>query len=85
MFEVLSYFEKGLVLVVVLTAPPIIAAVVSGVLVSLVQSLFQLQDQTLPFAIKLLSVGVTLYLTGRWIGVELLNLGSQTLQAIHSL
>ncbi|MDX1453130.1 MAG: type III secretion system export apparatus subunit SctS [Oleiphilaceae bacterium] len=82
MFELLSLFEKALVLVVVLTAPPILAAVISGMLVSVLQSLFQIQDQTLPFAIKLLSVGIALYLTGRWIGVELLNLSNLSLQAI---
>lgn len=85
MFELLSFFEKALVLVVMLTAPPILAAVVSGMVVSVVQSLFQIQDQTLPFAIKLLAVGITLYLTGRWIGVELLNLSNLTLQTIPGM
>lgn len=85
MFEVLSYFEKGLVLVVMLTAPPVLAAVISGTLVSFLQSVFQLQDQTLGFAVKLFSVGVTLYLTARWVGVELLKLSTQTLQTIPLL
>lgn len=85
MFEVLSLFEKALVLVVMLTAPPIIAAVVSGILVSFLQSVFQLQDQTLGFAVKLLAVGITLYLTGRWVGVELLRLATQALQSIPLL
>ena len=85
MFELLSFFEKALVLVVMLTAPPILAAVVSGMVVSVLQSLFQIQDQTLPFAIKLLAVGITLYLTGRWIGVELLNLSNLTLQTIPGM
>jgi type III secretion protein S len=85
MFEVLSFFEKGLVLVVVLTAPPLLAAVISGTLVSFLQSVFQLQDQTLGFAVKLLAVGVTLYMTGRWVGVELLKLCSQSLQFIPLL
>ena len=34
----------------------------------------QVQDQTLPFGIKLVAVGITLALTGRWIGVELIQL-----------
>ena len=67
-------FKQGMLLVVVLSAPPLIVAVVVGVLTSLVQALMQVQDQTLPFGIKLLAVGVTLALTGRWIGVELIQL-----------
>ena len=67
-------FKQGMLLVVVLSAPPLIVAVVVGVLTSLVQALMQVQDQTLPFGIKLVAVGVTLALTGRWIGVELIRL-----------
>jgi len=39
-----------------------------------VQAAMQLQDQTLPFCIKLVAVGLTLALTGRWVGVELMEL-----------
>ena len=71
-------FKQGMLLVVVLSAPPLIVAVVVGVLTSLVQALMQVQDQTLPFGIMLVAVGVTLALTGRWIGVELIQLVNLT-------
>ena len=70
----LTFFKDGMLLVVLLSAPPLIVAVVVGVLVSLVQALMQIQDQTLPFGAKLLAVGVTLLFTGRWIGVQLMEL-----------
>lgn len=70
----IQLFKQGMLLVVVLSAPPLIVAVVVGVLTSLVQALMQIQDQTLPFGIKLVAVGITLALTGRWIGVELMQL-----------
>jgi type III secretion protein S len=72
--DALTLFKEGMLLVVLLSAPPLIVAVVVGVLTSLVQALMQIQDQTLPFGIKLVSVGLTLLFTGRWIGVELLQL-----------
>lgn len=72
--EPIVLFKQGMLLVVVLSAPPLIVAVIVGVLTSLVQALMQIQDQTLPFGIKLVSVGVTLILTGRWIGIELIQL-----------
>ena len=75
-------FKQGMLLVVVLSAPPLIVAVVVGVLTSLVQALMQVQDQTLPFGIKLLAVGVTLALTGRWIGVELIQLINLTFDMV---
>ena len=75
-------FKQGMLLVVVLTAPPLMVAVVVGVLTSLVQALMQIQDQTLPFGIKLVAVGVTLIMTGRWIGVELIQLINLTFEMI---
>ena len=50
--EPIVLFKQGMLLVVVLSAPPLIVAVVVGVLTSLVQALMQVQDQTLPFGIK---------------------------------
>lgn len=71
--EALMLFKQGMLLVVVLTAPPLGVAVLVGVITSLVQALLQIQDQTLPFGVKLLAVGITLALTGRWIGLELIQ------------
>ncbi|MEM6050749.1 type III secretion system export apparatus subunit SctS [Erwinia sp. P7711] len=72
--DILTLFRQAMLLVVVLSAPPLIVAVIVGVVVSLLQAVMQLQDQTLPFAIKLVAVGVALALSGRWIGVELMEL-----------
>ncbi|AIB34643.1 MULTISPECIES: type III secretion system export apparatus subunit SctS [Pseudomonas] len=80
--EPIVLFKQGMLLVVVLTAPPLMVAVVVGVLTSLVQALMQIQDQTLPFGIKLVAVGVTLIMTGRWIGVELIQLINLTFEMI---
>jgi type III secretion protein S len=70
-YEVAHYLSKGMLLVLLLSLPAIVVAVVVGVLVSLLQALTQIQEQTLPFAIKLVAVGITLFMTLRWIGTEL--------------
>ena len=80
--EPIVLFKQGMLLVVMLTAPPLIVAVVVGVRTSLVQALMQVQDQTLPFGIKLVAVGITLIMTGRWIGVELIQLMNVTFDMI---
>ncbi len=72
--DILSFFRQAMLMVVLLSAPPLIVAVLVGIVTSLLQAAMQLQDQTLPFCLKLVAVGVTLALTGRWIGVELLQL-----------
>ncbi|AKJ97068.1 MULTISPECIES: type III secretion system export apparatus subunit SctS [Pseudomonas] len=72
--DAMTLFKEGMLLVVLLSAPPLIVAVLVGVLTSLVQALMQIQDQTLPFGIKLVAVGLTLLVTGRWVGGELMGL-----------
>ncbi|OSM99579.1 MULTISPECIES: type III secretion system export apparatus subunit SctS [Lonsdalea] len=72
--EILNLFRQAMVLVVMLSAPPLVVAVLVGILISLLQAVMQLQDQTLPFAIKLVAVGLVLAITGRWIGLELIQL-----------
>lgn len=80
--ETITLFEKSLVLVVMLSAPPLITAIVVGVLISLIQTVFQVQDQTLPFAIKLVAVGVVLAITSTWIGGELFHLTERIFSAV---
>jgi type III secretion protein S len=71
--DVISQVVHGLMLVLWLSLPPILVASVVGTLFSLVQALTQIQEQTLSFAIKLIAVGLTLFLTARWIGGEIFN------------
>jgi type III secretion protein S len=82
MVDLVLIFKLSLLMVLKLSMPPLIAAIVSGVLISLVQTLFQIQDQTLPFAIKLVSVGVVLAMMGGWIGSELMELSATIFRMI---
>jgi type III secretion protein S len=60
-------------LVLLLSVPVIVVASVVGVIVSLVQALTQVQDQTLPFLAKLIAVSITLAGTYRWMGHVIMN------------
>lgn len=82
MTETFAFFQKGLLLVVWLSLPPLSVAVLIGIVVSLVQTALSVQDQALPFAFKLIAVGLMLAGMGRWVGIELLTLGEQALDSI---
>lgn len=71
--DIVSQVVQGLMLTLWLSLPPIVVASVVGTLFSLLQALTQIQEQTLSFAVKLISVGITLYLTARWVGGEIYN------------
>jgi type III secretion protein S len=71
--DLVTYVIQALLLVLILSLPPIVVASVVGILFSLVQALTQIQEQTLSFGVKLVAVGLTLYLTARWMGGEIFN------------
>jgi type III secretion HrpO family protein len=65
--------------------PPIIGATVVGVLVSLIQALTQVQEQTLGFAVKLIVVTLVLLLTAGWTGAELYKFTLQIFDTFPTL
>ena len=69
---IIENLSAALALILYLSLPPIVVAAVVGVLVSFVQALTQIQEQTLSFGIKLTAVTLTLFFIGPWLGAELL-------------
>ncbi len=85
MNETLLIFKQGLWLIIILSAPPLIIATVLGLMVSIVQALTQIQEQTVSYVVKLVAVGVVLALTGQWIGSELVLLTVRCIDQISSV
>jgi type III secretion system export apparatus protein len=72
--------NKALYLVLILVLWPVLIATVIGLLVGLFQTVTQLQEQTLPFGIKLLAVCGCLILMSGWYGEVLLNFGREVIR-----
>lgn len=75
--EIINLMVKAMYLVLLLSMPPIAVAALTGIVVSLIQAVTQVQEQTLSFAIKLIAVSITLLFTARWLGGELYELSIQ--------
>ena len=65
--------------------PPIVVASIVGVLLSLIQAITQLQEQTLTFGVKLIAVVVTLFVMGSWLGAELLRYANEIFNRFYML
>ncbi|PRP70982.1 EscS/YscS/HrcS family type III secretion system export apparatus protein [Chromobacterium amazonense] len=72
--------NKALSLVLLMSAWPIIVATVIGLLIGLFQTVTQLQEQTLPFGIKLFGVSLCLFLLSGWYGETLLNFSREVIR-----
>ncbi|MEX1066995.1 MAG: type III secretion system export apparatus subunit SctS [Aquisalimonadaceae bacterium] len=71
--EITYYLSKFMNLVLILSLLPVGLAALVGLLVGLFQGVTQIQDQTLSFALRLLSVSMVMLYAGPWIGSELHN------------
>ena len=70
--ELLNYAQQCLVLILRLSLVPIIVATVIGIIVSLLQALTQIQEQTLGFAVKLIAISLTIMFSASWMGAQML-------------
>jgi flagellar biosynthetic protein FliQ len=69
---VLTVARESLTVTVMVAAPLLLAALVTGVLVGVLQAATQINEMTLSFIPKLLAIVVTLLATGPWM-LELLT------------
>lgn len=77
MNNILFIGNNALLLVLKLTAVPIAFATVVGIIVGLFQTVMQIQEQTLPFGVKLLAVFASLFMLIDWFSAEMLYFSYQ--------
>jgi type III secretion HrpO family protein len=80
MDQILSAGNKTLYLILLLSAAPVIVATLVGLIVGLFQTVTQLQEQTLPYGIKLLSVIVCLIVLMGWMTGQMLEFAEFAMQ-----
>lgn len=64
---VIDIFTQTLVLIIKVSAPMLLVSLVVGLIVSILQTITSIQEQTLTFVPKLLAIFLTLMLAGNWI------------------
>jgi type III secretion HrpO family protein len=69
--DILQLTREALWLVLVISAPPIIAASAVGLLVAFLQAATQLQEQTLIYTLKFITIAITLLLSASVIATTL--------------
>lgn len=73
MNEILYTGNAALLLVLKLTIIPIFLATLVGLLVGLFQTVMQIQEQTLPFGLKMLAVFFSIFMLTGWFSREMLD------------
>ena len=81
--QVVQLAYQGLLLILILSAPPILISMFLGLVVAVFQAATQIQEQTLSFTIKLVAVVLTLMLMGGWLGGFVYQFANQIFQNFY--
>ena len=76
---------EALLIILILSAPPIGLASIIGLFVAIIQAATQIQEQTFAFAVKMVAVIGTVLLMGGWIGAIMHQFGSGIFNNFYKL
>jgi flagellar biosynthesis protein FliQ len=82
---ILRAVREGLLLVLLVSAPPLLASLVVGFLMSVLQAASQIHDQALDFVPKLAAVVLVLLVLGPVLGAQVLRFSQALLLAVGTI
>ncbi len=75
--EVYQLTYQALILILILSGPPIIISMVLGLMVAVFQAATQIQEQTLSFTVKLFATIFTLIALGGWLSAQIVQFANK--------
>ncbi|MBP7074776.1 MAG: type III secretion system export apparatus subunit SctS [Rhabdochlamydiaceae bacterium] len=81
--EIYQLAYQALLLILILSGPPILISMSIGLFVAIMQAATQIQEQTLSFTVKLIAVIFTLLLMGGWLGGQILQFANTIFQNFY--
>lgn len=82
--QILRFTTEALLLALLVSMPAVILAAVVGLMISFVQAVTSLQEQSIAQGIKLVAVTFLLIIAGPWGGGLILRFGESVMKAIFS-
>lgn len=64
---IIDIFTQTLVLIIKVSAPMLLVSLTVGLVISILQTITSIQEQTLTFVPKLLAIFLTIIIAGNWI------------------
>lgn len=74
---VIDIMKEAIWLVIKLSAPMLFVSLIVGLLISIFQTVTSIQEQTMTFVPKIVSIFITLLICGNWIMTEISDFTTQ--------
>lgn len=81
--EIYALAYQALLLILILSGPPILISMFVGLFVAVMQAATQIQEQTLSFTVKLIAVIFTILLMGGWLSTQILQFANTIFQNFY--
>ena len=78
-----EYTYHALLMILLISGPPIAIASVLGLLVAIIQAATQIQEQTFSFAVKMVAVIGTIVMMGGWLSNLIVGFANQIFQNFY--
>lgn len=78
--EIYQLAYQALLLILILSGPPILISMTLGLSVAIFQAATQIQEQTLSFTVKLVAVIMTLVLMGGFLSAQIMQFANNIFQ-----
>lgn len=76
---------EALLLILIISGPPIALASIIGLFVAIIQAATQIQEQTFAFAVKMVAVVATILVMGGWLGALMTQFASGIFNNFYKL
>jgi type III secretion HrpO family protein len=83
--EIYAFTYQALILILLLSGPPIIISMILGLMVAIFQAATQIQEQTLSFTVKLFAVVFTIIWLGGWLGATVLQFANSIFSMVAKM
>jgi flagellar biosynthetic protein FliQ len=84
-FDINNFIVQALYLIVVLSAPVLLTAMIVGLVISLLQAVTQIQEQTLSFVPKMVATFIVIALTAGWVASSLYTFAVEVFKYISNI
>ncbi|MCQ8895549.1 type III secretion system export apparatus subunit SctS [Limnobacter humi] len=79
------YIKQALLITLYISAPVVLMTVIVGLVLGILQAVMQLQDQALPFAVKLVGTVFIFLILGGWMSQLLVQFAESLFASIPSM
>jgi len=84
-FDINNFIVQALYLIVVLSAPVLLTAMIVGLVISLLQAVTQIQEQTLSFVPRMVATFIVIALTAGWVASSLYTFAVEVFKYISNI